>query len=1130
MQLLRATRLRPTAVFGGQFSTLSVQAGAAGTYPYSATVFPLIGAVPAGTFVSSFDDPAMRSSVLSTHSDGSASVVVVSGQVTVTLNQASTLRLSTSTGSGGGALTTAAISDMVTNVSVAFGSPYGTASISSFGSPERIWWANGQVICARYRVAAPTPGSTSLEAVIDIHAYAGRALVEVVVENCRFTASSATTASKPAAANYTAAVVSVNGSTVTTVNGNGAPEGNHAAFRSWYASTWVGGDPGLRVTQAVADLQQHPLLFKMARASTFDMTTYASDAYTPWSTGRQRATDMGGTGDHDSIGTLPKWEAHFLQSGDYRAAKAVEASALALLGYNINYRDTSGVVPDATLVAGKTQSGSSQNWPREQPGGGTGAMEWDAPHQPAAGLMAFACRPSPVYIELAQKVSVWNATWSAESSNLGGYTATWPDADYTGIFGNAYTLRGRAWSLRNLGYATFLSPDGSAWKTGGRFWLNRNRIYLENWTTDSKALLNCMWDSAPNDLTDHDPGTVGLQQPLWMYHWLITELHKIASTGILSGSQQTSLNALADWCAQQPVRWVNEQANGGWRYVTYDTSMGRSGTTVDSLPDWGSQRAWQKLDSPPTVAGTFFTSISTEPNTYAAHTVDTHGLNYVESYWQAFCVAMERQVSGYQAAWNTVQANVTNLSTWLDGFATDPRQGNYPKVVPSVWGAGATPGTAPTLANGYVWTPGVDSSGLVNQVSWNLVPPGQWTKVASSSILNLDTRVKNTNPAWRGYGSNDTDWSGVVSPWTGVAKDPLGGRMWLFGGGHNDSSNNGLYRFDAFKMAWAVEKQPSDPTPWTPSYKAGGPAATFTIDATSGVNAKTAYDAGHLSATNDLGYEELVSDHQPTARHTYNGLVYMAGRNQIAMAGRRLWIFDLATNSWNYKRAWNDELTSLLDSSVWTSLATNRWGENMFGMYDEATSELLVSSRGSSGSFDNIKFNASAQTWGSWTWTASSWNLGGMVRNGRNVTIVRPPGYSIADGGNPEYAVYNLDSRTTTVSGVLSCGSGVNTRQDLNSTVQTMQSLIYVPSINRYWYLAWDNTPADTNMTWHEIDPTVSPWTIKLKTDFTGAVPVIAAAGPTEPGGKHMYIPSIDSILFFYRGGSSGEMFIYRLS
>lgn len=1104
------------ASLGAQFSSLSVRAGTAGTYPYSATVLPLVGVVPFGSQVGSTDDASMRSSILSTHSDGSAAVVVVAGSITVTTNQSRSLALNVAAGGAGAALTTSAISALVSNVSVAFGATYGTASISSFTTPERTWWSNNQVICARYRVAAPF-GGTSLEAVIDIHAYSGRALVEVVVENCRMSSASPT---KPVAASYTSAVVSVNGSTLATVNGNGGPEGSHAALRSWYASTWIGGDPGLRVTQLYTDLQQHPLLFKCARANTADMSVY-TDVYTPWATLRQRATNMGGTGDSPSLGSLPLWESHFLASGDYRAAKATEANALAILGYNVNYRDsTTGLVPEQTQLVGKAQGGSTQNWPRQQPGGGSGAMEWEAAHQPAAGLMAFICRPSPVYIELAQKICVWNATWSGEAGNIAGWPGSggevWGNTDYTGVFGNPFQFRARAWSMRALAHATFLSPDGSAWKAGGKYWLDRNRFYLSAWTTDSKALLNFMWESGPTDVEDIEKGAnAGFQAAVWEYHWLICELHKIASMGLLTGSQQTAFNALADWCALQPVRWVNEQANGGWRYISYETTTGRSETALDSLSTWGAMRAWKITDQPPSVAGGFFTDI--EQTTYAAWAgpvaPGVSRLNYPDNWWQAFVAAMERQVTGYQSAWVTVQNNLTGLSAWLDYFSTDPRQGAYPKVVPVSFGAGATTGSIASNA----WTPGRDASGVVNQVSWDLVPSGRWTSVVGTTFFNLDAMVKATPgySGWQDYGTSGFDWDATLMVWVGAAHDPLNARMWVpVPGGHAASSNNGVYRFDAYKMKWAIENLPSLGA--RVQYKGG---YTGDPDAVTATNTK--YNAGTLGAINDTAYDQIPADGKPTSRHTYHSLVYMADRREIGMACRRLWTYSLDSGAWNYKRLPQDVLAGALYPSDTGADTSGMLAENIFSMYDETNGDILLSNYGSSGAINHFKFNIRTKTWGTFSGSpAQGWALGGTVRYGRNVTFVRPPGSNAFDGRG-EYGVYNLDTRTTTATGSFASGSGGG-NFDLG---YYMPALIYVPSTNRYWFLA--SKLGQGTMAWYEIDPTTTPWTLTAKT-FAGDVPFPIAAA--EPGNKHMFIPSMNAVMFFFRGAAdpSGRIYIYK--
>jgi hypothetical protein len=657
-----------------------VRSNAAGTYPYAATVLPLRGAVPSGYTLESPDDSSLATSILSQHDDGSAAVVVVAGSTTVAASSSKTLRLQAATSGAATPLTAAAISAAVNSVAVDFGATYGKASITDFSSPERVWWANRQVICARYRAPAAAPGATKLELVVDIHAYAGgRALVELVVENGKMTSSSPV---KPGGASYTAAVVSVNGATVTTVSGNGAPEGFHEAFRSWYASTWIGGATGLRVTQSNTDLQAHPLLFKCIRSATQDMGTYASDAYTPWATGRHRASGMGNGGDHDSIGHLPKWETHFLQSGDYRAASATESNALCILGYNVGYRDTGGAVPTLAQVAGRDMA-CLHNWPNTY--AGDGPMGWEVAHHPAVGLMAFVVRPSPVFIELAQKVAIWNGTWSVfvgDSGPLGGTVAP------TGLFGAVYQTRAKAWGIRSLTHAIFLTPDAHPWKAPARNSLAQNVSYLSDFTTNSRSKLNVIYGGQLNwPGTEYNVrpagaafGTSNMQQS-----YLLVTLHRMASARILTGADQAKADALADWTATWPARWVNEQPNGTWRYISIGMAMGRdpSPVTGPNSPDtWTSMRAYSYPgQAPASVAGPWMSSSPwDEPPTLAEYGPDpVAGAFYPSYFWSALVAAVERNVTGASSAWTTVQANVNNLPGWLDGFGLDPRWGATPR-------------------------------------------------------------------------------------------------------------------------------------------------------------------------------------------------------------------------------------------------------------------------------------------------------------------------------------------------------------------------------------------------------------------------------------------------------------------
>jgi hypothetical protein len=638
--------------------------------PYAATLLPLEGQIPSGTVLVSDDDATLAHSVFTTWPDGSAAVVIVNGSASLAAGEVKTVRVQ----QGGAAtdnrpsLTVADISRAIQSVKVEITSTI-TATRTDFAAPDRIWWANARAICARYRVRLP---HRSLEAVVDIHVYAGgQAFVEVVIENGHMDATAPTW---PETASYTAASVTVNNQALAqNVSSAGAAEGQHSGFRAWYAAAWIGGGTTLRATQLHTDLQKHPLLFKMARSGTATgLSALGEDRYVPWTTARQRGVNMGGTGDHASIGPLTLWDARFLQTGDAGAANASEVSTLAVLSYNVNFRDSrSGVPPNFQDIGTKNQSGSNPSWPRI--GNADDRVLWEVAHHPAAGLMAFVARPSPVYLEIAQKICVWNGTMSADAFDESGWTS--------GTFGRFYQIRGRAWSLRSLVHACFLTPRDHPWRAPAVTTLANNVTFLRRWTTSSRAKLNVMWDAWPDWGFEDADGWNGFQVKVWQFHFLITELHKAASAKLLTGDAQTQLNGLADWCALQPVRWVNEQPEGGWRYVTYHTTVGRDSATIDSADTWGEQMRWARGGVPSSVSGPWLDiNHATEP--YSAAIAAPQAGSFWHSYfWASLTAAVERNIPGARTAWNTVQQNVTNLSPWMDGFASDPRWGATPRNI-----------------------------------------------------------------------------------------------------------------------------------------------------------------------------------------------------------------------------------------------------------------------------------------------------------------------------------------------------------------------------------------------------------------------------------------------------------------
>jgi hypothetical protein len=631
-----------------------------------AAVYPLEGAVPSGQTVASAADSSLRGSVLARWPDGSASVVVLSGITSVTSGVPKQLQLTAAATSGAAALTAARVGQLLTNVTVDCGSA-GVANISSFNSPAKTWWANENVICCRYRV--PVGSQPSLEAVIDIHAFSiDRAFVEVVVENAKINPAAFTAA--PASFSDTAAV-SVNGSAVTTVSTANAPSSTHDAFRAWYASYWVGGDPAIDVTQDAASMQRHPLLYRIWKSGG-SMAAYAGDAYVPWGTGRHPSSNMGATGDAAQIGPLPLWETQYLQTGDRQAQRAVLASAMSVLSFNVNYRDSNtGLVPDFGTIGDRNQQSvgynAAQSWY-----GNSANPSWEEAHHPAAGLMAFMSRPSPAFIEIAQKISVWNHTIV--------YLA--PGSTYGGVRWVTQT-RAKAWTLRSLAHSTFLTPDADAWKAPAKQTLYNRALSIKRYKDDSRSLLGFVWNYETDSVQLFGTGTA-FEEPLWQHHYVLVELHKAANAKLLSGAAQATLVDIADWAAAQPARYVTEARAGEWRIHYYLAAVGRANTTADfnSAATYGDQFAWQYTDAPLPMAGTWMRGGSTVPTTYAASTtpnIDVAGAYYPEYFWAALVAAVERGVPGADQAWNTVVNNLTNLDAWGSGFAAQPRWGAWPR-------------------------------------------------------------------------------------------------------------------------------------------------------------------------------------------------------------------------------------------------------------------------------------------------------------------------------------------------------------------------------------------------------------------------------------------------------------------
>ncbi|NTX49985.1 hypothetical protein [Myxococcus sp. CA039A] len=363
-----------------------------------------------------------------------------------------------------------------------------------------------------------------------------------------------------------------------------------------------------------------------------------------------------------------------------------------------------------------------------------------------------------------------------------------------------------------------------------------------------------------------------------------------------------------------------------------------------------------------------------------------------------------------------------------DGGTTSPDGGQQPPPE-FTWGHGTETGTLV----GNVWTPGRDATGLVNEVSWALVPKDRWIEVAGTPLTTLDAEVKAALPGFRDLGSQGI--AGVINAYSGVALDAPRARWWAFGGGHADSSNNGIYRFDMAQMRWSIEQLPDHSAnwaevPWGNTYSSYPPASEYARShPDSDVTGDEFFDPARPAA----------STGNPTARHTYNGLVYNPDLDEVAFGVRRMWRYSLTTRKWTRHNPFNTPGASYNGETGYGGAAGWTFWDEVAGRYVFGPTENGNYSRWwSFGTADK-----------SWKWeviTPPTWFFAQMARVGRTLVSFPAPGHEESHVHFPRLITYDLD---TTKWGELKLTSDL-VRARCFSEYFEGQVFAYVPPLNRY--------------------------------------------------------------------------------
>jgi hypothetical protein len=420
-------------------------AAASGTHGWTFGQAFARGDVPSGSFITS-DAGTTQADIRNRWPDGSVKFAVMSGVSSLTQNAPRAVRFATSTSAPGGA-NVAEPANL--DVAVTFsGGVSGTYTLQSCLGIDRSTWSKanaGRVrqilgpVMSEFHYYRPT-SDAHVAVWFYVRRYAnGATEVETVIENGWLNVGG------PGARNYTVSVA-VGGATKYSGSLN------HYHHTRWSRVDWVGTDPQITPKHDAAYLRKTRLVpnygYTSPSAAAFNNFQSAINP-APFAIG-QWSNYMPGTGAHDAIGLLPRWEALYCTSGDRRAYAATISNNRGSGRWPIHYRDeNTGRValyssyPAMTLTTG---------WgtPPPAPGGGGPDGGWDIPHHPSNGYLAYLIEGR------------WTALESLQFSAFVAIAESNPDTRFGGgvlaCFNAPLTTRGAAWAWRTVGQAAAASP------------------------------------------------------------------------------------------------------------------------------------------------------------------------------------------------------------------------------------------------------------------------------------------------------------------------------------------------------------------------------------------------------------------------------------------------------------------------------------------------------------------------------------------------------------------------------------------------------------------------------------------------------------------------------------------------
>ena len=219
---------------------------------------------------------------------------------------------------------------------------------------------------------------------------------------------------------------------------------------------WIGGDP--QVTP------RHDTQYLRATKFVPNYMATSVNRRVSWARSRKPSSpqalcdlpgnQLGGGGDHPSIGYLPHWEACFVASGgDSRAYRATILNSFATGVYSYHYPDAKSRRPfrysEWPAASRPARSGGEQYL------SGQYGFEFDLSHEWPPGFLAYVLTGDRWHLEELQHNVGWGWLFLGTARVVNGQR----------IYDREISSRGVSWGLRNLMLALASTPDGDVLRT-----------------------------------------------------------------------------------------------------------------------------------------------------------------------------------------------------------------------------------------------------------------------------------------------------------------------------------------------------------------------------------------------------------------------------------------------------------------------------------------------------------------------------------------------------------------------------------------------------------------------------------------------------------------------------------------